>query len=82
MSKTVYFETVRSGLVPVKVLGRRSDGQYEARVTRDHVPYRKGEVIFTAGRWLVYKSRLRDGFQYVIQADLGGVPQVQEAHDG
>jgi hypothetical protein len=77
MSKQLYYETVRGGLVKVKNPHLvRSAGcdetrlRWEVEVVADHVPYRKGEVIVTSHLHLVHKAGYRQHFQMVTQAEL------------
>lgn len=74
----LYYETVRCGLVPVRLVERHEAGDWfyplatvTVVVVEDHGPYRKGQLIRTLPRFIVEKSGVSPaGFQLVRTAQL------------
>ena len=64
---TMYVETVRDGLVAVRVTGfDRNNNQVTAVVTSPrHQTYKRGETITTNALHLVYKSRVTKYRTYI-----------------
>lgn len=64
---TIYYETLRTGLVPVRNAARVGD-VVRAIVSRNRGAYKAGETIEGSPHHFVNKTRIKNGFQMVTQA--------------
>lgn len=77
MKKQLYFEALLSGLIPVQHPYRLPAREpflptlWGATVSEDTKGYRKGMIVVSHARHFVYKDKVREGFQYVREANLG-----------
>jgi len=71
MRKQAYYETVRSGLIPVRNLRKTDDpALYKAEVMKTTFGYKEGETI-TSHRWhFVYKAGIKGPYQMVTEVQL------------
>lgn len=70
-NKTIYFETVRNGLVPVHVAEvHEYSGEIVVEVRRTTGAYKAGDKFVTSRLHLVHKTRVSNGIQYVSQASI------------
>lgn len=78
MTKTIYYETARNGLIPCEFLGwaktpaHETTGLYNAviRLKRGKAGYETGEVLHVPPFYVVVKSHVQDYHQYVKPAEL------------
>lgn len=73
--KRVYYETLRNGLVAVKVISRNKQSlslrdSFTVKVVKDHWPYYKGHEMRVSGNRLVHKAGRRGYHLMVKQVDL------------
>lgn len=78
--KQVYYDAFISGLVPVKVIRPAGAADFEfpcshrnqfvVEVTRSVKAYDRGEQLIVSRNSLVHKSRVSNGQQLVVQAQL------------
>ena len=70
----IYYETVRSGLVPVEEPQLEPNHCAVATVKRDTLCYKAGEAIHGYRRHFVTKGKVYNGIQYVMP----WIPQQRE----
>jgi hypothetical protein len=93
ISRTLYFDSMGAGLVPIRVLSKHSEPlspylntvrhEYEVKVTRDTPTnrpiYRKGETFRTSALWIGRKVIRNDGTLRILSVHVDDY--IQEKND-
>lgn len=75
--KTIFYESLHTGLIPVEPLHMTFKGRVTARIKRDVGAYKKGELVKSVAANFAVKAGTRNGFimvkpaRYWIERKLG-----------
>lgn len=67
--RTTYYDTLRNGLIPVRIVERKDTGDVVIKVSRTRGPYRAGELLTVWRHSVVHVIRRTKYHAYVRTAE-------------